>query len=48
MGTGLGLYMSRMIIQNSMGGTLEVQNCFEGVCFYIKVPVCSEKEKCNG
>ena len=48
MGTGLGLYMSRMIIQNSMGGTLEVQNCDDGVCFNIKVPVCSEKEKCNG
>jgi len=48
MGTGLGLYMSRTIIQNSMSGTLEVQNCLEGVCFYIKVPVCSEREKCNG
>ena len=47
MGTGLGLYMSRMIIQNSMGGTLEVQNYDDGVCFNIKVPVCNEKEKCN-
>lgn len=46
-GTGLGLYMSRMIIQNSMEGTLEAKNCEEGVCFYIKVPVCMDKEKCN-
>ena len=47
-GTGLGLYMSRMIIQNSMGGKLEVKNSDNGVCFYIKVPVCTDKETCNG
>jgi len=47
-GTGLGLYMSRMIIQNSMGGTLEAKNSDDGMCFYIKVPVCTDKEKCNG
>jgi len=47
MGTGLGLYMSRMIIQNSMGGTLEVKNHDNGVCFYIKVPVCRDKETCD-
>ncbi len=46
-GTGLGLYMSKMIVQNSMGGTLEAQNCDDGVCFYIKVPVCTDKEKCD-
>lgn len=39
MGTGLGLYMSRMIIQNSMHGTLEVKNCHGGVCFFIKIPM---------
>jgi len=48
MGTGLGLYMSRMIIQNSMGGTLEAKNQNDGVCFYIKVSVCSDKENSNG
>jgi PAS domain S-box-containing protein len=48
MGTGLGLYMSRMIVQNSMGGTLEAKNQDSGVCFYIKVPVCSDKENCDG
>ena len=47
-GTGLGLYMSRMIIQNSMGGTLEAKNSDGGACFFIKVPVCADKEKCNG
>jgi C4-dicarboxylate-specific signal transduction histidine kinase len=47
LGTGLGLYMSRMIVQNSMGGTLEAKNCDDGVCFYIKVPVCRDKEKEN-
>jgi len=46
-GTGLGLYMSRMIIQNSMGGELNVENSDKGVCFCIKVPVCSKEEKCN-
>lgn len=34
-GTGLGLYISRMIIQDSMNGTLEVQNREEGACFTI-------------
>ena len=46
-GTGLGLYMSRMIVQNSMHGTLEVENCEDGVCFFIKIPVCLDKEKCD-
>jgi len=45
MGTGLGLYMSRMIIQNSMSGTLEAKNNDDGVCFYIKVRVCNKKGK---
>ncbi|WP_024954117.1 PAS domain-containing sensor histidine kinase [Sulfurospirillum arcachonense] len=47
MGTGLGLYMSRMIIQNSMSGTLEAENCDDGMCFYIKVP-CVDKENIDG
>lgn len=34
-GTGLGLYISKMIIQDSMHGTLEVQNSEEGACFTI-------------
>ena len=43
-GTGLGLYMCRMIIQKNMGGVLEAKNCANGVCFYIKVPVCVGEE----
>ncbi|WP_458700161.1 PAS domain S-box protein [Sulfurospirillum sp. 1307] len=47
-GTGLGLYMSRMIVQNSMNGTISAYNCEGGVCFDIKIPVCENKEKCDG
>ena len=46
-GTGLGLYMSKMIVQNSMNGTLEVENCDDGVCFNIKIPICLDKEECD-
>ena len=38
-GTGLGLYMSRTIIQKHMQGTLEVHNIEKGVCFTIKLPL---------
>jgi signal transduction histidine kinase len=34
-GTGLGLYMSKSIIQDHMGGTLTFENQEEGVCFII-------------
>ena len=42
MGTGLGLYISKMIIENSMNGKLSVQNVNSGVKFSI------EMEKING
>ncbi len=35
MGTGLGLYISKMIIEKNMGGTLSVQNTKEGASFNI-------------
>ena len=37
-GTGLGLYMSKMIINNSMQGTLKVANENGGVCFTLTIP----------
>lgn len=37
-GTGLGLYMSKMIITNSMDGTIVVANDGDGVCFKITIP----------
>lgn len=38
-GTGLGLYMSKMIIHNSMQGTIRAFNDQDGVCFIVTIPV---------
>jgi len=36
-GTGLGLYLSKMIIQKSFQGELDVKSSKEGTTFYIKI-----------
>ena len=38
-GTGLGLYMSKMIIEGHLHATIKVENRDDGACFSIAIPI---------
>ena len=46
-GTGVGLYMSKMIIEKHMGGSISVENNDSGVQVTIELPLAGESPQ-NG
>lgn len=43
-GTGIGLYMVKMIMEKSMKGRVRVSNSKEGACFYLELPKVGKDE----
>ncbi|MDD3324455.1 MAG: PAS domain-containing sensor histidine kinase [Sulfurospirillaceae bacterium] len=46
-GTGLGLYMSKMIVEKNMMGSIRAYNKDSGACFEIEVPIFMDEYKCK-
>jgi len=44
-GTGLGLFMSRMIVQKSFKGSMEALNSLRGALFVIRIPLLRSRRK---
>ncbi len=41
-GTGIGLYMTKTIIENNMNGNISVKNENDGVTFVIEISICNK------